>query len=85
MTLIQLVRLLRLPIGPKSNDRLLSSGIVWLEHDHEDGESRAVTEIYKGTPSAPFSIDYRREFLALSQLSKVSNQQREILHGILEI
>lgn len=55
-------------------------GIVWLEHNHEGGEFRAVKEIPKGTPSTPVNIDYNRELLALSRLSKVSNQHRELLH-----
>lgn len=54
-------------------------GIVWLEHNHEGEEFRAVKEISKGTPSTPLTIDYKRELLALSQLSKVSNQYRELL------
>lgn len=58
-------------------------GIVWLEHNHEGGEVRAVKEISKGTPSTPLTIDYKRELLALSQLSKVSNQYRELLCTII--
>ena len=53
-------------------------GIVWLERNHEGEEFRAVKEIPKGTPSTPLTIDYKRELLALSRLSKVSNQYREI-------
>lgn len=58
-------------------------GTVWLEHNHE-GESRAVKEIPKGTPTTPLSIDYRRELLALGRLSKVSSQRRELLPTIFE-
>lgn len=49
-------------------------GIVWLEHSHEEGEFRAVKEIPKGTLSTPLNSDCKRELLALSRLSKVSNQ-----------
>lgn len=54
-------------------------GIVWLEHNHEGEEFRAVKEIPKGTPSTPLDIDYKRELLALSRLSKVSSQHRDLL------
>lgn len=45
----------------------------WLEHNHEEEESRAVKEFLKGTPTTPLKIDYRQELLSSGQLSKVSN------------
>lgn len=57
---------------------------MWLEHNHEEGELRAVREIPKGTPTTLLRIDYGRELLALGRLSKVSNQQRESLQRIFE-
>lgn len=59
-------------------------GDVWSEHNYEEGESRAVKEILKGTPTTPLMIDYRRELLALGRLSKVINQHEELLHRILK-
>ncbi len=47
------------------------SGNVWLEHDHEEKKLRAVKEIPKGTTTTPSKMDYTRELLALSQMSKV--------------
>lgn len=48
------------------------SGIVWLEHDEERKELRAVKQISKGTLTTPFTTDPQRELLALSRVSKVS-------------
>lgn len=48
------------------------SGIIWLEHDEDGSESRAVKQITKATPTRPFQTDYKRELQALGRLSKVS-------------
>ncbi len=45
-------------------------GSVWLEQDHKEKNLRAVKEIAKGTTTSP-KLDYTRELLALSRLSKV--------------
>ncbi|MCJ1345121.1 hypothetical protein MMC31_003326 [Peltigera leucophlebia] len=47
-----------------------TSATVWLEHDEESKESRAVKQISKSTPSNPFVGTPKRELLALSKLSK---------------
>lgn len=60
-------------------------GIVWLEHNHEDGESRAVKEVPKGTPTTPLRLDSRRELLALGRLSKVSHQRCIVAQNLREL
>lgn len=47
-------------------------GNVWLERSKGDGQLRAVKEVPKGTATSPVKVDYQRELLALSELSKVA-------------
>ena len=49
-----------------------ASGIIWLEHNEDGSESRAVKQIIKATPMKPIQTDYKRELQALGRLSKVS-------------
>lgn len=37
------------------------SGIVWLEHDEDERQSRIVKQILKETPTTPLQTDYKRE------------------------
>ena len=48
------------------------SGIIWLEHDEDGSESRAVKQVTKATSTKPLQTAYRREMQALGRLSKVS-------------
>lgn len=49
------------------------SGIVWLEHDEDEKQSRVVKQILEQTPTTPLQTDYKRELHALGHLSKVSS------------
>ena len=47
-------------------------GIIWLEHDEDEKESRVVKKIIKATPTTPLHTDSKRELQALGRLSKVN-------------
>ena len=48
-----------------------ASATVWKQHEEESpANCRAIKQIPKGTRTAPLTLDYRRELLALGRLSK---------------